>query len=235
MIDKNLYQQIVGSLLYLALRTRPDILATTIILVRFQAAPTSFCHQAAKRVLRYLKGTTRWSLRYHTEAHGSLKISAFVDADYAGDVDDRKSMSGYVVKLGNSVCSWSSKKQQNVALSTCEAEYNAMTLAAKEILWVRRVVSESGWNVHKGISIFSDNQSAITWASSEKCPSGRAKHIDVSVHFVRDLVKSSTIQVQFIESAKNDADVMTKPVGKMTLRNNLARIGLSETTVEEEC
>ena len=102
-VDVELYQQMIGSLLYLALRTRLDILAPVLILARFQNAPTRYCHRAAKRVLRYLRGSCDVGITYRT---GSMRIRAFVDADYAGDVIDRKSMSGYLIKLGNATCIW---------------------------------------------------------------------------------------------------------------------------------
>eukprot|EP00171_Calliarthron_tuberculosum_P003754 IDg3754t1 len=157
----------------LGVKNRLDILAPVLILARFQKMPTAYCHRGAKRVLRYLRGTHSYALTYLT---GSIAIQAYVDADYAGDTVDRKSMSGFMVKLGDAVCLWGSKKQSTVALSTCESEYYAMTLAAKETVWVRRVLMESGmykhWNVP--VPLRSDNQSAITWATGERCPSGRA-------------------------------------------------------------
>ena len=132
-VEVELFQQMIGSILYLALHTRLDILAPVLILARFQNAPTRFCHRAAKRVLRYLRGSSDVGITYRT---GSMRKQAFVDADYAGDVVDRKSMSGYLVKLGNATCIWGSKKQASVALSTCESEYFAMILASKEIIWL---------------------------------------------------------------------------------------------------
>lgn len=133
-VDAQLFQQMIGSLLYLALRTRFDILPAVSILSRFQKAPTEFCHRAAKHLLRYLRGSTEFGITYTPEG---LDLNAFVDSDYAGDVTDRKSMSGYFVKLGSAPCSWASKKQRSVALSTCEAEFYALTDATKEVIWIR--------------------------------------------------------------------------------------------------
>lgn len=229
--EPKLYEQMIGSLLYLALRSRPDILASVIILARFQKAPTRYCHQAVKRVLRYLQGTSNYGMLYNA---GELKIQAFVDSDYAGDITDRKSMTGFAIKLGEATCIWTSKKQPTVVLSTCEAEYHAITMCVKEVLWLRRVISEAGFAVSNPTPLHSDNQGAIKWTESEKCPSTRAKHIDVGVHFVRDLHRNGTITVPYIPSEENDADIFTKPLDASSHRNICQRIGLVGPN-EEEC
>lgn len=225
------YQQMIGSLLYLALRTRLDILAPVLILARFQKSPTAYCHRGVKRILRYLRGTHNYRVRYHS---GSLKIQAYVDADYAGDVVDRKSMSGFLIKLGDATCVWGSKKQATVALSTCESEYYAMTLAAKETIWIARVLKEVGLESSQDVVLRSDNQSAIKWATGERCPSGRAKHIDVRVHFIRELISKSILNVDYVASEENDADILTKPLGPKLFMDILGRLGLGGAT-EEEC
>ena len=225
------YQQMIGSLLYLGLRTRPDILVAVLILARFQKSPTAYCHRAAKRILRYLRGTTAFSMTYTTSG---TDLHGFVDSDYAGDTVDRKSMSGYVVKLGDASVVWGCKKQDGVAISTCESEYYAMTLAAQEVVWIGRVLMEAGLRDESKILLRSDNQAAIEWATGERCPSGRAKHIDVRVHFVRQLVKDAKIDVAYVSSEKNDADVFTKPLGPVSLKEILKRLGLGGVN-EEEC
>lgn len=230
-VDVELFQQMVGSLLYLALRTRLDILAPVLILARFQKSPTRYCHRAAKRILRYLRGSSDHGITYRA---GGLQMQAFVDADYAGDVVDRKSMSGYLVKLGEATCIWGSKKQASVALSTCESEYYAMILAAKEIIWLTRVLTEAGFKPNPEVPLRSDNQAAIGWATGERCPSGRAKHIDVSVHFIRELVQAAKLKVPYVASEENDADIMTKPLGPALFAGILKRLGLGGAS-EEEC
>lgn len=174
-MDTTLYQQMIWSLLYLALRTHLDILPAVLILARFQTAPTLYCIKAGKCVIKYLNGTRSYGFK--NEA-GTLDISCFVDSDYAEDVVDRKCMSGFMVKLRNAECFWTSKKEPTVALSTCEAEYHAMTHAAKEIIWVSRVLQQAEWRTDNKIEIRSNSQSAISSATSEESPSARAKHID---------------------------------------------------------
>lgn len=225
------YQEMIGSLMYLAFRTRPDILSSVLILARFQKAPTSYCHRATKRIMRYLKGTTNLGLLLTS---GEPNLIVFVDADYAADTKDRKSMSGFVTKLGSATVNWGSKKQCSVALSTCEAEYHAMSVAAQEIVWMRRVLQEAGISVADSTPLLSDNQSGIAWATGEKSPSVRAKHIDIRVHFIRELVARKEIEVLYVPSEENDADMMTKPLGRNKLQSAISRISLLPT-VEEEC
>ena len=234
-VNPELYQQMIGSLLYLALRTRFDILAAVLILARFRKDPTAYCHRATKRVLRYLKGTTTHGFAYTKE---KLEEICHVDADYAGDTDDRKSMSGYLVKLGDAVCVWGAQKQSAVALSTCESEYYALTLVANEAVWISRVLQEAGIYDEDmsavPVQVFSDNQSAIKWAIGERPPSGRAKHIEVRMHYIRDLVASGKVSVNYVASEDNDADCLTKPLGPTLMNNILKRVNFGGAT-EEEC
>lgn len=184
-----------------------------------------------KRVLRYVRGTSSYSLKFQP---GRFNIQALVDADYAGNISDRKSRSGFLVKFGSAICVWASKKQKTVALSTCESEYYALTLAAKETIWIGGVLSEVGLKQKGPSPIRSENQSAIAWATGERCPSKIAKHIDVRIHFIRDLVKAGIIDIAYVPSAENEADVLTKPIGPKPHASVLERLGIIGT-MEEEC
>ena len=142
-------------------------------------------------------------------------------------------MSGYLVKLGNATCIWGSKKQASIALSTCESEYFAMILASKEIIWLTRVLTEAGLEPNAEVPLRSDNQAAISWATAERCPSGRAKHIDVRVHFIRELVKAAKLIVTYLASEENDADILTNPLGPALFIGILIRLGLVGHPKEE--
>lgn len=229
--DVQVYQQMIGSLLYLALRTRMDILAPVLILARFQNAPTAYCRRAVKRVLRYLRGTCDFGLLYRP---GSLELDGYVDSDFAGDTTDRKSMAGYLVKVGSATFFFGARKQASVGLSTGEAEYYAMAMAAQEIMWLVRVLRESGFEVDGSVSLRSDNQCAIEWATGERCQSGRAKHIDVKVHFIRSLVKDNVINLNYVQSEMNDTDILTKPISPASALAIMKRTGLGQA-LEEEC
>lgn len=126
------------------------------------------------------------------------------------------------------------KKQPTVALSTCEAEYHAINTATKEMIWAIRVLNEAGFEVDYTPNLNSDNQSAIDWSTSEQCPSARAKHIDVQVHFVREKIQDGTIAINYVPSEENDADLLTKALGKQQHETVCKRIGIEHPS-EEEC
>ena len=173
------YQSIVGSLLYAAIATRPDIAQAVGVVSKFCANPTQSHFTAAKRILRYLKGTVSLGLSYKKCADGIL--TGYSDADWAGDVDDRHSTSGNVFSLARGAVSWLSKKQATVALSTAEAEYVALSTATQEAIWLRRLLTDVGEPLEEPIVIHEDNQGAIAMA---KNPVGhaRTKHIDIRYH-----------------------------------------------------
>ncbi|XP_070133572.1 uncharacterized protein [Drosophila bipectinata] len=144
-------------LLYLAMTTRPDIVHCVAKLAQTCSDPHKEHEVAAKRVLRYLKGTS--SLKLHFVRNG-VPVHCFVDADWAGDCTDRKSFSGWAFFLAGAAFSWESKKQSIIALSSTEAEYVALSTAAKESAYVLKLISEMGFETAPTLMIYSDNQSA---------------------------------------------------------------------------
>ena len=207
MCDQQLYQAIVGSLLYLSTKTRPDIAYAVSCVARFCAKPTKEHWTAVKRILRYLKGTSNLGLIYKGDiAH---EVAGYSDAEWAGDIGDRKSTSGYIFLLGGAAISWKSCKQTCVALSTAEAEYVALSAAAQEAMWLQRLVSDL---LNKSIQetvIFEDNQSAICLAKNQQVH-GRSKHIDIKYHFVRDMVEAGRLELVYCASEDMIADMLTK-------------------------
>jgi hypothetical protein len=209
-VELNLYQQIIGSLLYLALKTRPDILTAVCILSRFPSAPTKYCHMAVKRVFRYLQGTIYLALEY---CSGDVKLKVFVDSDYAGETNSRKSTSGMAIFLGLSLIQWDSKKQSAVSLSMCEAEYRAMTEATWDPILVKRILDELNINIGGPIPMHSNNKSAIEWAAGDKPPGKRAKHVDVSVHYIREMVENDGFTIPYVATDDNKSDGFTNHKG----------------------
>ena len=204
-VDQQLYQSLVGGLMYLATCTRPDIAYTVGMLARFSSKPNQTHWVAAKRVLRYLKGTMNFGLIYS----GDPGVLGYSDADWAGDMDDRKSTSGYMFQIAGGPVSWRSKKQDTVALSTAEAEYVALSSAAQECVWMRRLVSELGNPPGEPTTILEDNQSSIAMARNPQFH-GRAKHIDIKHHFVREQVSSGMIELKYCPTGEMVADILTK-------------------------
>jgi len=208
-VEETLFKQLVGSLMYLT-ATRPDLMYTVSLLSRFMTNPTTTHWLAAKRVLRYIKGTTNLGILYKRGAN-NLQLLAFTDSDYAGDLDDRKSTSGYVFMLGTGAVSWASKKQNVVALSTTEAEYMAAALCACQCIWLSRLLEQIGIMEKTEVEVMCDNSSTIQ-LSKHPVFHGKSKHIDVRFHFLRDLVNDGVIKLSFCNSQDQLADIMTKPL-----------------------
>ncbi|CAM8971492.1 unnamed protein product [Rhodiola kirilowii] len=164
---------------------------------------------AAKKILRYLKGTIDYGIFYK---RGKVsKLIGFTDSDYAGDVNDRKSTSGFVFMMGSGAVSWSSKKQQIVSLSTTEAEFIAGASCACQAVWLRRILGELKFPQVEATAIYCDNNSAIK-LSKNPVLHGRSKHIDVRYHFLRDLTKDGIVELMHCKSEDQIADILTKPL-----------------------
>lgn len=201
------YQQAIGCLLYVAQGTRPDISFAVNTLSRFNKNPTAAHWTAVKRICRYLQGTKDMKLIYTKD--GNEKITGYCDADWASDVRDRKSCTGYIFLLQGGAISWRSQKQQTVALSTAEAEYMAMSSAAQEALWLQQLHAELGQEQSNPLVIFSDNQSAIKLSNND-CYLPRSRHIDIRYHFLKDHVNNLDIKFCYVKGEEMIADNLTK-------------------------
>ncbi|KAJ4717014.1 Retrovirus-related Pol polyprotein from transposon TNT 1-94 [Melia azedarach] len=199
------YASAVGSLMYAIVCSRPDLAQSVSVVSRFMGEPGKEHWQAVKRIFRYLKGTFDVGLIYRGDTQ--CLVTGFSDSDYAGDVDSRRSMTGYVFTLGSSVVSWKATLQPTVTLSTTEAEYMALTEAAKEEIWLKGLVSDLGLH-HDQAIVYCDSLSAICLAK-DQVHHERTKHIDVRYHFLRS---EERIKVNKVGTADNPADMFTKPV-----------------------
>ena len=221
-VDQKQYQSAVGSLMYLAVSTRPDISYSVGSLARFNSKPTKEHWVALKRVLRYLKGTKDLGILYSKAEKDSC--IGYTDADWAGDQDDRRSISGYVFLLSGGAISWKSQKRC-VALSTAEAEYVAMSTATQEAIWLRQLIAEITSSEETPILVYEDNQSAIAIARNPQFH-GRTKHIDIRHHYVREEISKGTVTIQYCPSCDMAADILTKGLGsdsfsKLRLKTSL--------------
>lgn len=203
------YQALIGSLMYLAVCSRPDIAHAVSLLSQFNNCYTKEHWVSAKRVLRYLKGTLDYRLVYRKTG---MPLSGYVDADWAGDEIDRKSYTGFAFLLGGAVFSWESKKQRTVALSSTEAEYMGLSEATKEGIFIRNILQEV-LGQHNIIKLHNDNQSAQKLAKNPVFHN-RSKHIDVRHHFVREAVKNRQIDLEFVPTENMIADIFTKGLCK---------------------
>eukprot|EP00257_Ricinus_communis_P015773 XP_015573748.1 uncharacterized protein LOC107261134 [Ricinus communis] len=205
-VDSTIYKQIVGSLMYLT-STRPDIMHAVSVISRYMECPTEMHLLTAKRILRYLQGTKEFGLFY--KKGGKSALIGFTDSDYARDVEDWKSTSGFFFSLGSEVVSWSSKKQPIVTLSTTEAEFVAATSCAYQAIWLRNILKELRFKQEEATTIYCDNSSAIK-LSKNHVLHGRSKHIDVKYHFLRDLTNDGVINLIYYRSKDQIADILTK-------------------------
>jgi transposase InsO family protein len=199
------YSNAVGSLMYAMVCTRPDIAHAVSVVSRFMGTPGKEHWKAVKRIFRYLRGTSDVGLFYGGDPYSS--VTGYSDSDYAGDVDSRRSMTGYVFTLGGSVVSWKATLQATVTLSTTEAEYMALTEAAKEGIWLKGLVSDLGLH-HDKVTVFCDSLSAIC-LTKDQVHHERTKHIDVRYHFLRN---EKRVKVMKVGTADNPADMFTKTV-----------------------
>jgi hypothetical protein len=221
------YLQAVGSLMYLAIATRPDIAYAVGVLARFNQNPGMQHWKAVKHVFRYLKGTLDYKLTYSPDPTSTEMFTTFSDADHAGNPDNGRSTSGYVVKMGTGAISWSSKLQGIVALSTTEAEYVAATTASQEILWLRNLFHELGYSLSSSSTLFIDNQSALAVAKNPE-HHGRMKHLDLRFYWLRNEVEKGTITPVHVRTDAMVADIMTKALGRVKVIDMIPKLGLKK-------
>lgn len=207
-VNSSFFKQIVGSLLYLT-ATRPDIMHAVSIISRYMEYPTENHLHAAKRILRYVKGTADFGIFYMKGACSDF--FGFCDSDYAGDVDDRRSTSGYTFMMSLGVVSFSSKKQEIVTLPTTEAEFVAATACVCQAIWLKRILLVLHKEQYGPIRIYCDNSLTIK-LSKNPVLHGRSKHIDVRYYFLRDLAQDGTIELVYCRSEERIADLFTKPL-----------------------
>ena len=217
--DESAYASAVGSLGYASHSTRPDISFAVSQLGKYNSCPVIRHWNTVCRVFRYLKGSSDFSITYcfgpsspeNLKSHEVLMCS---DSDYAGDVVTRRSVSGYVVMLGGGPICWQSKQQKSVSTSTAEAEYIALSEAAKQAVWVIRLLRElhvgNALMSDDGLLTLSDNQSALSIAGGTN--SAKTKHIDVAYHFIRECIEDKKIRVKYTPTNMMLADLLTKPL-----------------------
>uniref|UniRef100_A0ACD5WTY3 Uncharacterized protein n=1 Tax=Avena sativa TaxID=4498 RepID=A0ACD5WTY3_AVESA len=223
--DATLYRSLVGGLRYLC-HTRPDICFAVGYISRFMESPTAEHLAAVKHLLRYIAGTRSFGCRYTST--GNLRLDGFSDADLAGDVDDRKSTTGVLYMLGGCPITWQSSKQKVVALSSCEAEYIAATTAACQGVWLSRLLSELVEEKEgKPATIFVDNKSAIQ-LSKNPVFHDRSKHIEVRFHFIRESIEQGKVEIDYISTDDQLADILTKSLGRVRFQDLRTRIGVTD-------
>ena len=207
----------MGSLIYVMTATRPDLCYVVNLLSQHMANPTKAHLNLCIQVLKYLKGTISYELKY-CKSDGGLKITGFCDSDW-GSSSDRRSTSGYCYFLNSKgpLISWRSKKQREVvALSSCEAEYVALTEAMKEANFLRQLWVDMTGEKRKIVDLYADSKGAIS-LSKNPVHHKRTKHIDIRYHFIRSEIENGIVNLMYVPSTSNIADMFTKPLPKSKL------------------
>ncbi|KAK3042297.1 hypothetical protein RJ639_001892 [Escallonia herrerae] len=217
------YANAVGCLMYAMVCTRPDISHAVSMVSRYMGNPGKKHWDAVKWIFRYLAGSTNFGIMFDRDG-AKGEVSGLVDSDYAGDLDSRRSTTGYVFTFyGGPIC-WKSVLQSTTALSTTEVEYMALTEAANEALWLKGLVEELGFK-QRGVLLQCDSQSALDLAKNQVFHA-RTKHIDVRYHRVWEWINSKQIVVHKVHTNDNAADMLTKTVTTEKFKHCLSLIHL---------
>jgi len=206
------YQAIVGSLMYAALATRPDISFAVAALCRYNSRPFTSHLTAAKRVLQYLKSTAHFRLHFNSTGSND-QLTGYTDSDWANDSADRKSQGGHVFLLSNGAVLWQSRKQDLIAMSTLEAESIACSEGSREAQWLLQLHRDIHGKDASPLSINCDNQGPLSHIITGIIKA-RTKHIDVCYHNSRDLHARKIVDYSYVHTNENVADILTKALMK---------------------
>ncbi len=222
MVDQKIYQSALGCLMYIMLSTRPDLAYAISVLSQFSKDPSMFHWKAMMQVFRYLNATKEIGLTYNKK---EKQVFSYCDADFASNLIDRRSFSGYFVSVSGAAITWSCRKQNTVARSTAEAEYISVSNACAEVIWTQQLLKELGISLSLPTKIFCDNKPAIAISKNPELHQ-KTKHIDISHHFIREKIENGLIEVIYIPSTENGADLLTKAVNATQQTMCLSKLGL---------
>jgi hypothetical protein len=220
-VEEKEYRRLVGGLRYLCDVSRPDIAAAVGSCCRYVQRPEQHHWVALKRVLRYLAGTQNLGITFIRPA-SAPELFGFCDANWAGCLETRRSTTGYVFIFSGPI-SWRSRIQTSVALSSAEAEYLAACDAAKEVVWLRAMLTALGFAPVGPTVVWEDNQACIQMSTSDRSHD-RTKHIDMRYHFVREQVAAGSLVLRYVPSRDNVADLLTKPLGALLFKALLEKL-----------
>ncbi|GKB32554.1 retrovirus-related pol polyprotein from transposon TNT 1-94 [Tanacetum coccineum] len=224
-MDRVPYASAVGSLMYAMVCTRPDLAHAVGVVSRFLSNPGKKHWEAVKWIFRYLRGTSKLGITF---GNGKPMLVGFTDSDMAGNKDNMKSTSGYLMTFAGGAVSWQSRLQKCVALSTTEAEYMAATEACKELLWLKRFLQELGFKQQR-YAVLCDNQSAIHLAKNSMFHK-RTKHIDIRYHWIRDAIEDGMFELNKVHTDDNASDMLTKAVAREKLKVCCSIAGMANSS-----
>ncbi|KAG3098225.1 hypothetical protein PI124_g15424 [Phytophthora idaei] len=218
--------------MYLMTGSRPDIAFPMMAVSKYLNNPGVSHWNAAKRILRYVKGTLNYGLVANGLSSDALQLKAYVDSNYAKDIDTRRSVSRYVMQLGECAVTYSRKSQRTVALSSTGAEYMSLAHGTKEVVFLRELLSELGVD-QKQTVVNVDNQSTIAVAINP-IQHSRMKHIDTRYHSVRERIATEEVGVEYVNTKDNVADLLTKAVSADVMETLRPRLGVRAIGVGQD-
>ncbi|XP_040362272.1 uncharacterized protein LOC112202395 [Rosa chinensis] len=222
--NKARYQRLVGRLIYLS-HTRPDLAYAVSVVSQFMHNPSKTHMDAVFRILRYLKSAPGKGLLFSKHSH--LDVSGYTDADWAGNITDRRSTSGYFTFVGGNLVTWKSKKQKVVARSSAEAEYRGMARGLCELLWLRNLLRDLGFRQEKAMQLYCDNKAAIEIAHNP-VQHDRTKHVEVDRHFIKEKLDGQIIMFPFVPTEEQLADILTKALSSKAFYDSLDKLGIRD-------
>jgi hypothetical protein len=224
-VDENLYRSLIGSLRYLTY-IRPDIMFVVGVASRYMESLRTSHWKAAKRILRYVRGSVDLGLHYLKT--NNFKLIGYSDSDWYGDIDDRKSISGFTFYVGDKVFTWLSKKKAIVTLLTCEVEYVAVSLCVNHVIWLRNLLYDLKLPQLEATEIRVDNKSAIE-LTKNPVHHERSKHIDVRYHSIREHIKEKEVRVTHVPSNDQVVDIFTKALSRPLVKNCRRKLRMMNT------
>lgn len=204
------------------LGTRPDIAFAVIKLSQYSANPSPDHLAKALYIVRYLLGTMNYAVVF--DGNSDKGIIVYSDSDWASDPDDRKSHTGMITKLATGPICWTSHKQKTVALSSTEAEYMALSDSCRQLMWIRSLFSEIGFNIAT-LPLCGDNQGSI-FLGSNPVQERRTKHIDIRYHYIRERIESNEVDLYYIPTNDNVADLLTKNLALVKFKKFRDQLGI---------
>lgn len=222
MVDQGAYQKLVGKLLYLNI-TRPDISYSVQTLSQFLQQPKRSHMEAALRIVKYIKQNPSQGILLSSESDNIL--TAYCDADWAACPLTRKSVTDYIIKMGNSLVSWKAKKQTTVSKSSAEAEYRSLATIVTVLVWLVGLLTELDMKIKLSVKVYSDSKAAIQLAANPVYHE-RTKHIEIDCHFIREKLQQNLIDINYISTQQQPADILTKGLSRAQHEFLSSKLGL---------
>lgn len=218
------YKQAVGSLIFLSCLTRPDLAYPVHVVSQHLSAYNQTHWGQVKRILRYIKGTRSYGTTYR-RSNAPFELLGYSDSDWAADIHTRKSLGAYLFLIAGGPFSWACKRNQTICLSSTEAEYKALSAAAREAVWDRRCLMDMGQEQRQPTTILCDNMGAIALAGNPVFH-GRSKHIEIYHHYVREVAAAGSIALKYVNTTENLADALTKSLSADLMARHCSSMGL---------